>query len=499
MPTHDQLLQAYYYLRRALTRHRTLAVAVFMVGSVLALAGALFMPRSYYSEARLFVRFGRENLVDPTATGGQMVSLYESRESEINSLIEIMRSRAILDRIVAELGPECILYGSSPQPETIPAESPDKLLSPTRLHQQAVLKLEREVGISAPRKSNIITVGCKTSSPQAAQLIVAKFVDVYRDEHVRVHRSPATYEFFQQQAEQSRLAWQRAADELRDAKNRLGIVTVEGHRKNLETQIADIDTKLLANESDRKTADAKINSLAALIAKLPEKIVTQSVEGPHAAFDGMRQTLYQLETQQQELAAKMNESHPRLAAVRQQVKELQGILANQPADRVQETEALNPARQSLELALLTERSQADALAGRERSLLTVQEQLRVELTALNAQAGTIDELEQRVALAEASHKDFAQKVEQARINRSLDKQRISSLSLVQPASFNAKGSGPRRALVLALGLVLAATSGIGAALAAAWLNPLLNSAAQLESLWDLPLAGIIPAKLLRAS
>jgi len=226
--------------------------------------------------------------------------------------------------------------------------------------------------------------------------------------------------------------------------------------------------------------------------------VTQAVGGPSGAFDGMRQTLYQLETQQQDLAAKMNDNHPRLAAVRQQVKELESILADQPFQRVQETEALNPARQSLELALLTERSQFEALAGRERSLAAAREQLLGELTALNSQAGAIDELEQRVAMAETNHKEYAQKVEQARINRTLDNERISSLSLVQPASFNAKGSGPRRALVLAVGLILAATSGIGVALAASWLNPLLTTATQLNLLWDLPLAGVIPANLLRA-
>ena len=64
------------------------------IAAIVALLGTLLMPRSYYSEARLFVRFGRENQVDPTASGGQMVSLYESRESEINSLIEILKSRA---------------------------------------------------------------------------------------------------------------------------------------------------------------------------------------------------------------------------------------------------------------------------------------------------------------------------------------------------------------------------------------------------------------------
>src|SRR6478736_3242175 len=104
MPTHEQIREIYRFVRHALTRHCLKALAVFAGVSCLAFVSALFMPRSYYSEARLFVRFGRENQVDPIAAGGQMVSLYESRESEINSLIEILKSRAVLDRVVEELG-----------------------------------------------------------------------------------------------------------------------------------------------------------------------------------------------------------------------------------------------------------------------------------------------------------------------------------------------------------------------------------------------------------
>ena len=111
MPAYQQLLDYYCLARHAIARHWRLGAAVFAALAIVAFIGTLLMPRTYYSEARLFVRFGRENQVDPTASGGQMVALYESRESEINSLIEILRSRAILDRVVAELGPEYVLFG----------------------------------------------------------------------------------------------------------------------------------------------------------------------------------------------------------------------------------------------------------------------------------------------------------------------------------------------------------------------------------------------------
>src|SRR5213075_598062 len=114
------------------------------------------------------------------------------------------------------------------------------------------------------------------------------------------------------------------------------------------------------------------------------------------------------------------------------------------------------------------------------------------MTELNAQAITIDELTQRVALSEANHKEYAQRLEQARINRTLDEERISSLSLVQPASYVAAASGPRRLLVFALGLFFAACSGVMTVVVAAWWNPVLETEEQITTLLHVPMIGAIP-------
>ncbi len=507
MPTREQMMVVWAMIRGAVARNWLKGAAVSALVACVAVLGTLVMPRAYYSEARLFVRFGRENQVDPTASGGQMVALYESRESEINSLIEILKSRAVLDRVVEELG----LGGSAERgvrsaessfrvqgsgfsgdetAEVRSQESEERMQS--RAHQMAVMKLSKNVYIGAPRKSNIISVSCKASSPALAQKIVAKLVEVYREEHVRVHRSPGTYAFFEEQERQSLTAWEKAANELRGTKDRLGIVTIEGRRKHLDERLADINFKRLTNQADLKRSAATIASLEGQIAELPPTLITQETTGASAAADGMRQTLYTLEAQEHKLAAEMQDSHPRLIAARQQVKELREILDEQPTERVQATEAINPARQSLELSLLTERSRVESLVATEQALVTQQDQLRGEMTELNGQALTIDELTQRVALAENNHKEYSQRLEQARINKTLDDERISSLSLVQPASFVGTAAGPRRIYVLAAGMLVALGSGVLTILVFAWLNPVIYTAEQLSRSLNLPLAGSLP-------
>src|SRR5206468_11731005 len=173
--------------------------------------------------------------------------------------------------VVADLGPSFVLNGWLAKAE----QAEDRLPTPTKAHQLAVARLVKTVTIAAPRKSNIITVSCNAKSPAMAQQIVEKLVEVYRDEHVRVHRSPGTYAFFEEQAKQSLTAWQKAADALRATKDRLGIVTIEGRRKHLDDTIAQINFKRLGNQAEIKTTQARIASLQADIAALSPTLITQ--------------------------------------------------------------------------------------------------------------------------------------------------------------------------------------------------------------------------------
>ena len=100
---------------------------------------------------------------------------------------------------------------------------------------------------------------------------------------------------------------------------------------------------------------------------------------------------------------------------------------------------------------------------------------------------------------ERSHQINIKRLEQARINRTLDDERISSISLVQPASYMATPAGPRRLFVLALGVMVAAGTAAGVVFASAWLNPLLATTEKLAAVIDLPIAGVVPRRDLLAA
>ncbi|WP_425618583.1 GumC family protein [Anatilimnocola sp. NA78] len=500
--------QTVEFVRRALWRHRVAAVGTTLCLLGLTTLGVWMLPKSYLSEAKLFVRFGRENQLDPTASTGQAISINETRESEINSLQEILRSRAMLDRVVSELGPQYILEGQDLGPEvkvTSVGNKPSTTLSegneytsqetsegtPSRQHQLAVQKLEKDLEIFSPRKTTIIAVRAKAKRPEIAQRIVSKLVEIYLDEHVRVHRTPGSFEFFEAQTNSFQAQWQMAANDLQKFKTKMGIVTIDGKRQQLQAQISDLEQRLLAAESEVTSSEARIVSLKAAIRLLPEFIASQKVSQPSVAMEGMKQTLFQLQSKEQELRSRMTPEHPMVVAVKHQMEDLQEILDDHDLESVQQTHVINPSRQTLELDLLKEKSQVDSLVGRIASLKAQQTEFYTVLAGLNSDEVKLADMQRDMDLAENRYRSYSEKLEQARINRSLDEERISSLSIFQPATYAIQPLGPRKLMIIAMGGFVAIGGGLILALALAWFNPVLLTAELIQRQLQLPVLGTV--------
>ncbi|MCA9266549.1 MAG: hypothetical protein KDA60_21965, partial [Planctomycetales bacterium] len=105
-------LQPAYDVVRTLRRRwkRVVAVGTFVLA--LAIVALVVWPRTYVSEGEVFVQMGHESVaLDPTATTGTTVPIFENRENEINSALEMLQSREVLTRVVKRLSATVILNG----------------------------------------------------------------------------------------------------------------------------------------------------------------------------------------------------------------------------------------------------------------------------------------------------------------------------------------------------------------------------------------------------
>jgi uncharacterized protein involved in exopolysaccharide biosynthesis len=442
-------------------RHAKRSAIFFAVAMTLVVVGVLVAPKTYRSRAKLFVRMGRESVtLDPTATTGKVMSVYESRENEINSIMEVIQSRVLLERVVDRLGPKTILSGK------LGAAAPGAISSqpaePSPGREKAVRILERTVRISHAKKSAVIRVECKAGSPKLAQRIVQEVLDGFRELHVNANRTAGSREFFANQKELIGKQLAAATREYREAKNRLGMSSIEDQRKTLQELIRNNRTAAQANDAELVGIAATIVSLKQTLADLPKTLVAARVVGsPNSAADRARQQLNELLVRRRQLLTTFTVHHPDVITVDEQIAAAKSIVEQNGRGDEQATTATNPTTQALQVRLLTGQARAKSLKSKSAELGAQHAALLTQRKTLNDHEGRLTQLRQEVDRLQVAHRVYSEKFEQARIDWALGEQHISNVNVVQPPTFVTKPVSPKKRIVVFLGLVVAAIGAVG--------------------------------------
>jgi uncharacterized protein involved in exopolysaccharide biosynthesis len=427
-------------VRARIWRHRGMVMAFGCAMLVGAVALGAVWPKTYRSEAKLYVRLGRENLgLDATSSLGHEISgLQINREEELNTVVELLRSRSLLEKVVDAVGPETIL---NPTHETGATQAPS-IFSYARLtlqqwtgwltsdepqtpQERAVLTLRRQLDMQNIRKTDVILIAHEGPSAAASQQIVSNLINLYRDEHVRMSRSPNEHAFLADQAASIKKQLVQRETELKTFKDQTGLASPAEQRQTLVSQIGRL-------EDDLKATLATIEAMEAE----NREIIAQ--QGRASAVDSKGH---------EELRLMLLKEKPALASQR--------------------------AKSSLVRTQL-----ADA-----------KEQLRV----LNGNESRIAQMQREVQILEVSYRKYSEGLEQARLDQSLENQRISNINVAQPATLSSQPVRPQRSLFLAAGLLLAFFGGPTLAVLLDAYRSLSPSRREVEYRLDVPAMAPAPA------
>lgn len=455
-------------------RHKKKLLVVWLAGLALTLAYLSLAPRTYQSEAKLFVRLGRESVsLDPTATTGQLVSIAESRESEVHAVEELLASRLLAEQVVDRFGANVILE----KPTKPSGFSANQFLSgldaynlnPLRvysLRDKAVKVLRKSLGVSSTNKTSIVTVSYESKDPQLSRDVIDVLLECARNEHLRTHRTLGSQEFFVEQSDLLRANLAQLEHQLRDLKTKTGLPDLAIQR-TLKLQLIDaLRADLVRATAERDAAHAELADRRRDLTTSPVMIVSERATGlPQTASQSLREKLYDLEVKEQGLSAKLTADHPQLVHIRGQLGEARRIfeLEDSP-DQV--TLGVNRTYQEAELAVQARQASLSAITARTQSLDASIAAVEKELENLNDSELEIHHLEREIELAQTNYRRYAENLEEARINQELENAKISSLNVMQPPTVSETPVSPQPIVTLMLGFVLSTLGGIGVALVA---------------------------------
>ncbi len=480
MPPQRSLRDVYYVL----FRHKYKMILFFcgIVGlSVLATLGAA---ARYRSEAKLLVRIGRESVaLDPTATTGQIINVGQSRESEINSELAILKSRELVEQVVDALGAAAVLNRAS---GTAPPRG-------AAHRSRAIVTLMDNLQIEAVKDSSIITVSHQAPSPRLARDVVEKLIEFYLDKHIAAHRTPGSHQFFSQLTGEVADNLAKAEQELQGFKNETGIASLTDQRRTLLERITSLQQEAERTDAALAASRSRTGALKTRLAQMPATITTEQTTGlADGTTELMRQRLYELQLQEQQLLSKFTQESEMVREVRRQIVEARKLLDQEDGTRTQVTTGVNQARQQTEMALLDEEATLASLAAQAGLLKAQLAGAEQEFKHLIDNETRLARLQREREMQETKFRRYSENLEQARVDQALEMEKISNISVVQSASLPLRPESTGRQLKLALGLLLAVFGSVGVALLFEYADHSLKTPQDVEEKLGLPTLVSIP-------
>jgi uncharacterized protein involved in exopolysaccharide biosynthesis len=384
-----------------------------------------------------------------------------------------------------------------------------ELLSATDLHRQVItamnpglsnaeidrrlLALERDLNILPVPKTRLISVSYSASSKEAGNATLSALSRAYLTYRAAIKGSDGAYAFFDQQAK--RYSENVKEDQAALASfNQTYQIALLNEEKDLTVhKLSDARANLYENEASLGEAGKKIQTMSAAREKLPPRVVTQRRDLPDQIGLGrLNSILADLQNERVDLLMKYHPTDRHVQEVDDKIANIRESLKHtQESKATEEQSDLNPLRQSVDSDLQQLTFHSAGLQARQRSLSAQVNEYEAKLQQLNQVTGQYDDLTRKIQEDQTGYDLYSKKREGARINRTLDRDKIANVRQVSGPSIVPQSNGQillSIAGICIIGTLLIAGAGI---LAGLW-SSRFHSPSELESAIGAPVLATVP-------
>ena len=254
-----------YYV---LFRHKWKILCFSAAGLVAAAFIYVFKPPLYTSAAKLYIRYVEETRL-PNAIGNNHIELPDARGDNImNSEVEILTSLDLAQEVVNAIGAEKILAkaggGSDPN------------------RAAAIIKMN--ISVDVPKRSDVLKIFFQHPDREIVQPVLTQLIASYLNKQAEIHRNlGVSGDFLTKQTAAVRLELANTEDELRKAKMKAGVVSLDDAKRNNAARISKIRDDILIAEADLAEHQAMLKEFGQLAPPTGPAATNSALEAPLGA------------------------------------------------------------------------------------------------------------------------------------------------------------------------------------------------------------------------
>jgi len=444
--------QGYYTLKALVDlfgRRIGIMGTIFTLVLLAAAAVAFLQPREYESEIRILVK--RERPETSLTPGSVAIVASAANESEIASEIELLRSRELIDAVLVSLR-------MAPDP-TAGGENSRLMLADAARKAAGNLKVVR-VG-----STNLISARFAADRPETAALFLNTLANAYLNRHIALRGNKDASAFFNGQTDEFQKELNEAQQGLSEFRQKNDVMLLNEQKQATLRRSVDLEASVQEAASQARDAEERIAVLRRQLASLPSTIETSSrTSRSTGLIERLKGQLLELENKRVELLTKYDPSYRLVRELDQQIAQTKSALQREQSPQVvDQTNAPNPLRQSIEAQLFSAETGLGGLRARRASLQAEWNEFRRRQSRLESVTGEHDDLQRRAKLAEDNLLLYEKKREESRLAEALDQRKLLGVSVVEKAEAAVEPASRHRSVILLIGFLIAACTALGAA------------------------------------
>tara|TARA_R110001583_G_scaffold149274_1_gene301236 strand:+ start:26068 stop:27441 length:1374 start_codon:yes stop_codon:yes gene_type:complete len=435
-----------------LKARKLLILSMFVLVSLTSLVVSLFIPKSYTARTALVVDVKSADPILGAFIPTQMASGYMATQ------VDIIRSDRVAQRVVT-------LTGLSAVPE-----AREQWLAATggvgEIEPWLGSALSKKLDVSPSRESSVINIGFSGEDPAFVAAMANAFAQAYIDTTLELKVEPARRyaQWFDERTKGLRENLELAQNRLSSYEQENGIIAADGRLDTEAARLAELSSQLVMVQGQRADSQSR-QGQAASAESMPE--VSQN-----PLISGIKSDISRREAERGQLAARLGPNHPELAKLDAELNALRQRVATE-IRRVASSLGTN-----LRIS-----------AAREDEIAAAVEAQRARVLELKSHRDQIAVLQRDVDSAQRAYDLVAQRLAQSNLESQTQQTNVAVLT---PATQPLLPAGPRKLIIIALGMLVGAILGVGAALLLELRDPRLRGTDDLTEIPGLPFLGGIP-------
>ena len=420
-------------------RYRKLWVLIVLSVITMTALYTELIPKQYLSEMDILVQNQRGDYqITPQRTTGT-VTVNGVTEEQINSEIELLRSRGIANIV---LDPN---WNNQSTSQMTPVQ--------LKAHDKAVEQFNKHLSAEMIRKSNVIHVSYIASDPKTARQTLDRLLTAFLAKQREIAQPPGTSQFFASEAARYKKELDQAQQDLAEYQQKQGIVSLSDTEEAVDRQINQAQTDLRSTDAQINEVSQRLSEQARQLKGIPTRQMTLQRTVPNEySVERLNTMLAELQNQRTSLLQKFTPSDRLVQEVDKQIADTNDALKHAQQMTSQEhTSDVNPVWQELTGSIIHNEGDRQALKARRNALAEQITKLQSNLSGVEGSTVAFTTLRQKVTDLQSNYQLYAQKRDEAQIADAMNENRLLNVAVAQNPTFSIMPYRPNPVVNLVLG------------------------------------------------